>query len=195
MKPFDFLIWHCTWTRAGVRITKGHLEEWHLAPKNLRGSEEVKYRGEVYPSREDLPKDFLNGKPIKDLHGRGWTRLGYSALFHQDGTVTVLQEWNQDEWIQSDEITNGVAGINSRARHFCYEGGRDARTKRNADTRTEAQRFAMEIFTHDQLSLNPDLLVGGHNQFNPFKSCPCFDVPSWLREIGFPESNIYVTDN
>lgn len=188
-KPFDFLIWHCTATREGRAVTREHLEEWHLGPRNLR-SGKVRYLGEDYDSRQDLPDHYLNGKPIAEINGRGWDRLGYSALFHQNGQVEILQEWNQNEWIEAGEITYGVAGINSRARHFCYVGGADLKTGKAKDTRTPEQDLAMEVFTQSQIDINPELKIGGHNQFAN-KKCPSFDVPTWLRERAFPENNIY----
>jgi len=188
-KKFEFLIWHCTATREGRPVTRQHLEEWHLSPRNLPGGG-VRYRGKDYGSRRDLPKDFLNGKPIADLNGRGWDRLGYSALFHINGKVEILQEWNQDEWIDPGEITYGASGFNSRARHFAYVGGTDLKTGEAKDTRTPEQLLAMEIFTYNQMDLNPDLQILGHNQVAN-KGCPSFRVPDWLRSLSIPEKNIY----
>lgn len=55
--------------------------------------------------------------------GRGWKQVGYTDLFHLDGSVERLVANNEDEWVDSWEITNGAAGFNSVSRHVVYAGG------------------------------------------------------------------------
>ena len=43
--------------------------------------------------------------------GRGWKQVGYTDLFHLDGTVERLVENNEDGWVDNWEITNGAASI------------------------------------------------------------------------------------
>lgn len=187
MRPYKYLFWHCTWTPEGREVTKEDIMEWHTGPRNLPGG--VQYMGEIYPNRAALPDVTINGKPIRDIHGRGWNRPGYSAMFHLNGSVEVLNHWNEDAWIDDHEITNGVAGMNSRSRHFVYVGGCDAKMRKK-DTRTPEQHLAMEVFTYDQMRLHPGVLILGHNEASS-KACPSFSVPEWLREMGVPEANIY----
>lgn len=189
MKTFDYLIIHCTATREGRPVTRQHLEEWHKGPRNLNNGK-VKYLGEEYASRRDLPGHSLNGKPIADINGRGWDRLGYSALFHLNGEVEILNAWNEDAWIQDNEITYGAAGFNSRARHFAYVGGADLKTGKAKDTRTPEQLLALEVFIYDQIRINPKVLILGHNEVAN-KKCPSFSVPDWLQELAVPPENIY----
>jgi hypothetical protein len=115
--------------------------------------------------------------------------VGYTDLVHLDGRVERLVSNNEDEWVDAWEITNGVAGINSVARHIVYVGGTDAHGQA-CDTRTPAQRESLRLYVLDFVRRFPDVKVAGHNRFAA-KACPSFDVAAWLREEGVAEGNIY----
>ena len=125
--------------------------------------------------------------------GRGWKQVGYSRLFTLNGTAVVLVGDNGDNWVQSNEITNGVAGINGKSQHIVYAGGTDIQGHPE-DTRTEKQKSAMEEYVKQFVHEHPDILIAGHNQFAN-KACPSFNVPDWLKQIGIPEKNIYKKGN
>ena len=57
----------------------------------------------------------------------------------------------------------------------CYEGGLDRRGKPD-DTRTQAQKRAMEVLLEELHERYPRALVVGHHDLDPLKACPCFDV-------------------
>jgi hypothetical protein len=97
---------------------------------------------------------------------------------------------NRDAYVQPGEVTYGVAGYNEEAHNVCYIGGMEPDNSAPKDTRTEAQRKALETIVQDYLEFAPTVEVAGHNQFAA-KACPSFDVPAWLRELGIPEKNIY----
>ena len=69
-----------------------------------------------------------------------------------------------------------VRGFNRHSIGICYEGGLDEEG-RPADTRTQAQRFALldllTILKHQY----PDAQILGHYQLSAsiHKACPCFD--------------------
>lgn len=115
--------------------------------------------------------------------GRGWQQVGYTDMFHLDGTVERLVANNEDANVDPWEITNGAKGYNSTSRHIVYVGGRDATSKTPKDTRTEAQCEAMKQYVLDFHRRHPDVEIVGHNALSA-KACPSFDVPAWLREIG-----------
>lgn len=75
--------------------------------------------------------------------GRGWRQVGYTDLFHLDGSVERLVDNNEDGNVDPWEITNGAAGYNGVSRHIVYAGGCDA-SMRPKDTRTEAQKEALK---------------------------------------------------
>lgn len=121
--------------------------------------------------------------------GRGWRQVGYSDLILLDGTIANLAPYDDDDQVDPWEVTNGVRGINDRARHVCYIGGLD-RNGRPADTRTTDQLWSLFLYVNITLRLHPGLKVAGHNQFAP-KACPSFDVPTWMRAAGYRPENIY----
>lgn len=109
--------------------------------------------------------------------GRGWKQVGYTDLIHLDGRVERLVSNNEDANVDPWEITNGAAGYNSVSRHIVYVGGK------GGDTRTKAQREALEKYIKDFHRRFPDVKIIGHNELAN-KACPSFDVQKWLKEIG-----------
>ena len=143
----------------------------------------------------------VTGDHIKSWHtdpkpkGRGWSKVGYSDLFKRNGHIEQLNEYNEDEWITSDEITNGAKGFNGTSRHICLAGGMD----KNGDVifgdffdlYTDAQFVSLQDYIKRFLGIHPDCEVLGHYQVNSHKDCPGFDVPEYLRLICISEENIF----
>ena len=115
--------------------------------------------------------------------GRGWKQVGYTDMIHLDGKVERLVDNNEDAQVDPWEITNGAKGYNSTSRHVVYVGGVAADGKTPKDTRTPAQKKAMEAYVKDFHRRFPCIPVVGHNQLAA-KACPSFDVQAWLKEIG-----------
>lgn len=115
--------------------------------------------------------------------GRGWKQVGYTDLVHLNGSVERLVANNEDAWVDDWEITNGAKGYNSVSRHVVYAGGLAADGKTAKDTRTAAQKAALEKYVKDFHAAHPKVKIIGHNQVAA-KACPSFDVQAWLREIG-----------
>lgn len=128
--------------------------------------------------------------------GRGWSRVGYSDLILLDGTRHRFVKHDGDRWIDPEEITNGVKGINSESRHVCYVGGLTSDGKTPKDTLNEKQNATLSSIIAEVLGYAPEILIAGHNQFSN-KACPSFFVPDYLRNrslIKIPEKNIYLND-
>lgn len=123
--------------------------------------------------------------------GRGWKQVGYTDIFHLNGGVERLVANNEDGIVDPWEITNGVAGLNSRIRSIVYVGGLDVTGKLPIDTRTRDQREAMKKYVLDFIKINPTVKVAGHYQFDKSKACPSFNVYEWLKWIGVKTQNIY----
>lgn len=115
--------------------------------------------------------------------GRGWKQVGYTDLIHLDGTVERLADNNEDAWVDAWEITNGAVGYNSVSRHVVYSGGCAKDGKTVKDTRTNAQRTALERYVKDFHRRFPKVRIVGHNELAA-KACPSFDVQTWLKSIG-----------
>ncbi|MDJ1491818.1 N-acetylmuramoyl-L-alanine amidase [Cytophagaceae bacterium DM2B3-1] len=136
-------------------------------------------------SPEDVKRWHTAPKP----YGNGWKQVGYSDLILLDGSRHQFVKHNNDQIIDSFEITNGVAGINAISRHLCYVGGLDKTFQKALDTRTPQQIETMLTIIQEVLAYAPDIKIAGHNQFAS-KACPSFFVPEWLRMVGIAERNI-----
>ena len=100
--------------------------------------------------------------------------------------------YNDDDVVDTWEITNGATGINSISRHVVYAGGVSADdVKKAKDTRTWLQELAMITYVKETIARHPNIKVAGHNQFAQ-KACPSFNVPVWLMAIGVSDENIYI---
>jgi len=145
---------------------------------------------------------YVSPETIRNWHtkpppsGRGWSRVGYSDIVLLDGERHRFVKHNNDKWIDENEITNGVAGINSVSRHVCYVGGLDIMGIKAKDTLTDVQNGVLSSIIAEVLAYHPDILIAGHNQFAN-KACPSFWVPDYLRTkclVKVPSKNIY-TEN
>ena len=116
--------------------------------------------------------------------GRGWKQVGYTDLFHLNGSVERLVANNEDDIVDNWEQTNGAAGFNSISRHVVYAGGLDSDGKTAKDTRTVEQKKAMEKYVLDFHNKHPRVKIIGHHELNNTKECPSFDVQLWLKGIG-----------
>lgn len=115
--------------------------------------------------------------------GRGWSQVGYTDLIHLNGEVERLVDNNEDANVDPWEITNGAKGYNSISRHVVYVGGVVADGKTAKDTRTKAQKAAMEAYVKEFHRRHPNVHIIGHREVAA-KDCPSFDVQVWLKEIG-----------
>ena len=115
--------------------------------------------------------------------GRGWSQVGYTDLIHLNGEVERLVDNNEDANVDPWEITNGAKGYNSISRHVVYVGGVVADGKTTKDTRTKAQKAAMEAYVKEFHKRHPNVRIIGHREVAA-KDCPWFDVQVWLKEIG-----------
>lgn len=115
--------------------------------------------------------------------GRGWKQVGYTDMFHLDGTVERLVDNNEDSQVDSWEVTNGATGYNSTSRHIVYVGGCDKNLKAK-DTRTDAQKKSMAQYVREFHRIFPSVEICGHRDLPGVnKSCPSFDVKEWIKQI------------
>ena len=134
----------------------------------------------------------VSSKEIRHWHtdpvkkgGRGWKQVGYTDLFHLDGTVERLVKNNEDAEVDPWEVTNGAAGYNPVSRHVVYAGGLAKDGKTAKDMRTAAQLKAMTDYVRNFHERFPQIKIVGHRDLPGVnKACPSFDVKAWLESIG-----------
>ena len=177
MGLLKYYVIHCADTPPRREITRGMIEEWHMGPMNM-GDGRVKYKGKLYRSRQALPKEFINGNPIAFLKGRGWDRLGYSEMIHLNGNKEILTPFDEDAFVETDEMTWGVAGFNSVSRHIMLAGGK-GKPGKFGDHFTEDQEATLLQCIKRTILHHPDITIVGHNQLAA-KACPNFNVYDWL---------------
>ena len=192
-KELKYLVIHCTATPEGRAVTPDSIALWHRgALKNADGT--FTFLGKKYTSAQlkNLTLILPSGKAVAadKTNGRGWSALGYTDMILLDGSLVRLTDNNEDDIVDSWEITNGVAGINNVSRHVVYVGGCDANMKPK-DTRTNEQSIRLAQYVFETVRRHPKILVCGHNQFDK-KACPSFDVFKWLHGICLPLRNIYI---
>ena len=120
----------------------------------------------------------IKTETIKSWHvkGNGWSDIGYHYVIELDGTVKKGRPI-----YRSGAHTKGH---NTGSIGVCYIGGIDIE-KKPKDTRTEAQRIAMDELINELLTEYPNATIHGHNEFSA-KACPSFDVQ---KEYGAPKKS------
>lgn len=187
MARLKYFVVHCLETPPELRVDKGMVEEWHTGPKDLEDGR-VRFMRKIYESRDELPDNTINGIPVKHIHGRGWSRVGYTVLFHRNGHYDILTPHDDDQEVESHEMTWGAHGINDVSRHLALEGGMGARKEDDFFKHfTDEQFLELQMYLKTELYKHPDVLVGGHNDFDPHKQCPGFKVQDLMKLYGMEQ--------
>lgn len=128
-------------------------------------------------------EEFSNAQ-IKQSHlARGFSDIGYHYVIGLNGEVRPGR---------AEAIAGAhCKGHNTRSIGVCYVGGCPQRTTPNwrnigKDTRTAAQRAALEKLVKELLKRYPGATVHGHYEFDK-KPCPGFNVKTWLTQVGIKQ--------
>jgi N-acetylmuramoyl-L-alanine amidase len=100
-----------------------------------------------------------------------WKNPGYHIIVTPNGSWTQLANFNN--------ITNGVAGINSTSLHISYIGGVGS-NGRALDNRTEKQKEIFETIYNLFKNKLPHITFHGHYEFSN-KACPSFNVKEEIK--------------
>ena len=122
----------------------------------------------IHCSATRCDRPYTEADLTADHLRRGFSEAGYHYYVRLNGDIKNLRP----------VVKPGahVKGYNTNSIGICYEGGLD-KEGRPADTRTQAQRFALldllTILKHQY----PDAQILGHYQLSAsiHKACPCFD--------------------
>jgi hypothetical protein len=165
-----------------------------MGPKDYDGF--VRFLGKDYPDRGALPMDLIAGLFPKNLYGRGWDRLGYADLLHSNGYIENITPYDDDDFVDKNEITWGAVGVNSISRHIALEGGIHPNGDKNGcwpfeELYTDEQFVKLSSYLKQAILDYPYIKIAGHYQIpKAGKTCPNFDVPDFCRSIGIEEKNI-----
>ena len=101
----------------------------------------------------------------------GWLGCGYHYVIPTDGTIEAGRP--------EEMIGAHCKNHNRHSIGVCYIGGLAADGKTPTDTRTPAQKKALEQLRADLHRRYPKALIVGHHDLEPTKACPCFSVTSF----------------
>lgn len=107
----------------------------------------------------------------RDHRMRGWLDIGYHFVIRRDGEVELGRA--------VDAVGAHVKGHNRESLGICLMGGLNTKGA-PADNFTTEQYAALDKLLKELREKYPDAQIVGHNDLNPRKACPCFDVHDWL---------------
>jgi N-acetylmuramoyl-L-alanine amidase len=104
---------------------------------------------------------------------RGWNDIGYHFVIYLDGKTVAGRPLSK--------VGAHVAGKNTGTIGVCYVGGVAKDGKTPKDTRTPAQKRALDALLRKLLREHPTIKkISGHNQYAA-KACPSFDAHEEYR--------------
>lgn len=156
----DTLIIHCSDTPNGRFHTAADVDYWHGADREKRG---------LQPFRRH-PDALIGAGPWQGLgrHAAELAHIGYHFVIYTNGAVAVGRRLT--------ETGAHARGWNNRSIGVCLIG-------RDKFTPAQWSALARHVRTtqrHREANHWEKLNVIGHRQVNKRKTCPGFDVQSWL---------------
>ena len=148
-----------------------NFKRWFIMARKI---EKIILHCAATPEGRDVKTETIKSWHVK---GNGWSDIGYHFVIELDGAVK-----NGRPLHRSGAHTKGH---NATSIGICYVGGID-KDKKPKDTRTEAQRMAMDKLIADLKMDHPTATIHGHNEFAA-KACPSFDVS---KEYGAPKPKV-----
>lgn len=120
-------------------------------------------------------KDYTVNDIDKWHKARGFEKIGYHYVIYRDGSVHKGREVS--------EIGAHCSGHNGHSIGVCYIGGCAADGKTAKDTRTVAQKNALESLIVDLLKEYPAITkISGHRDYAA-KACPSFDATGEYKHL------------
>lgn len=121
------------------------------------------------------------------VEDREWSDIAYAEIIDYEGRRAKGRDLNNDG-STFDDTGAGARGHNRDTIHLALVGGKwpDGRwgeaTDSFSDHFTPAQDTALrEAIADIQREAGRELRILGHNEVDPGKGCPAFDVPTWHR--------------
>jgi N-acetylmuramoyl-L-alanine amidase len=145
-----------------------NLKKWFIMARKI---DKIFIHCSATPEGRDVKTETIKSWHVK---GNGWSDIGYHFVIELDGAVKNGRPLHRSG--------AGVKGHNAHSIHVCYIGGMD-KDKNAKDTRTDAQRKALDQLVAELKMDHPTATIHGHNEFAA-KACPSFDVQ---KEYGAPK--------
>lgn len=122
------------------------------------------------------PSQNIGAHDIDKWHReRGFSSIGYNYVICRDGTL--------EEGRAKGEVGAHAKGYNSVSVGICLVGGVSEEDFRVAENNFTGKQFAVLESILRFLKLDyPNAKIVGHNELDPKKACPSFNVQKWLAE-------------
>ena len=123
----------------------------------------------------------IGAAEIREWHTkeRGWQDIGYHFVIRRDGTVETGRDLDCDGDI-FEEIGAHTVNYNRNSIAICMVGGK--RDDGLPDNNFHPKQFkSLDTILRFIKASYPRATIHGHNEFTNAKTCPNFDVQSWLR--------------
>lgn len=129
----------------------------------------------IYIHCSATPPDMeVYAKDIDRWHkANGWSGIGYHDVIPRNGMVEKGRPLHK--------AGAHVKGHNKDSIGICLVGGVTA-DMIPISNYTPAQWKALRGLLVEYLERFPKATIHGHNEADPSKACPCFDVQQWLHE-------------
>ena len=160
----DGIVGDKTWSKLEECKSNGTI-------KSKREIKEIIVHCTATPEGRDYTVDWL-----RNLHkSQGWSDIGYHYVIYRDGSVHDGRNVNL--------VGAHCVGHNTNSIGVCYVGGcaNDGKLTPK-DTRTNAQKAALEILLRKLRTIYPKAKIYGHRDFAN-KACPSFDAKWEYRYI------------
>ncbi len=130
------------------------------------------------------PPDMdIGADEIRDWHtspspsdpSKPWSDIGYHDVIRRNGIV--------EQGRQENDIGAHVRGYNSVSVGICLVGGINEDGSPENNFTPEQVKSLIRLLRFYRV-LFPSAAIVGHNQLDPHKACPSFNVSDWAKEIG-----------
>ena len=105
---------------------------------------------------------------------RGWLGCGYTWIIRRNGIIETGRALEQ--------VGAHVKGFNHNSVGICLVGGIDEDGDPDANY-TQKQWDTLDSLVDVMTKIYPNAAVVGHNDLDPNKACPVFEVTEWLSQI------------
>ena len=122
------------------------------------------------------PTMDIGRKEIDEWHrAKGWNGIGYHYVIRRNGEIENGREIGT--------VGAHVAGHNAHSVGICLVGGVDSHNQPENNFEEIQFDSLLELLGMLKDEIPNAFDVVGHNELNPHKACPSFNVQDWLRQV------------
>ena len=155
---------HCAQSNCGRGYCPGRSVRHLIVHRRMRTVTLIIVHCSATPEGQDFGFEACRTDHVRH---RRFRDIGYHFYITRDGEIHRGRALEQ--------VGAHCRNHNRHSIGVCYEGGLD-RQGRPKDTRTLAQKGSLLALMRELKRRFPKVLIVGHRDLDPMKSCPCFDA-------------------